>query len=112
MRGQTDLFLDYGAPLGPIETSPVGEIVIKAKHRGEIVKAPDYEAAARMLEATGGYRVLRRLPPHPIVVSRNACQGEKIAVILDPETTGLHHTRDEVIELGMIAFTYDEEGGI
>jgi DNA polymerase-3 subunit epsilon len=50
------------------------------------------------------------LTPRPIVASRTARQGEKIAVILDTETTGLDHTRDEVIELGMIAFTYDEEG--
>ena len=112
MRGQADLFLDYDAPPGPIETSPVGEIVIKAKPRSEIFKAPDYETAARMLEATGDYRVLRRLTPRPIVVSRTARQGEKIAVILDTETTGLDHTRDEVIELGMIAFTYGEEGRI
>jgi DNA polymerase III subunit epsilon len=65
-----------------------------------------------MLEATGDYRVLRRLMPRPIVVSPTSHQDEKIAVILDTETTGLDHTRDEVIELGMIAFTYDEEGRI
>jgi DNA polymerase-3 subunit epsilon len=112
MRGQADLFLDYDAPPGPIKTGPVGEIVIKAKHRSEVFKAPDYETAARMLEATGDYRVLRRLTPRPVAVSRTAFHGEKIAVILDTETTGLDHTRDEVIELGMIAFTYDEEGGI
>ncbi len=33
MRGQADLFLDYDAPPGPIETSPVNEIVIKARSR-------------------------------------------------------------------------------
>ncbi|WP_407666740.1 3'-5' exonuclease [Microvirga roseola] len=112
MRGQADLFLDYGAPPGQIETMPAGEIVINAKHRGEIFRAPDCETATRMLEATGDYRVLRRLIPRPTVVSRTARQGEKTAVILDTETTGLDHTRDEVIELGMVAFTYDEEGQI
>jgi DNA polymerase III subunit epsilon len=112
MRGQADLFLDYDAPPGPIKTSPVDEIVIKARQRSESFKAPDYETAARMLEATGDYRILRRLTPRPIVVSRTAFHGEKIAVILDTETTGLDHTRDEVIELGMVAFTYDEEGRI
>ncbi|WP_052954491.1 3'-5' exonuclease [Microvirga vignae] len=112
MRGQADLFLDYDAPLRPIETRPVAEIVIKAKHRSEVFKAPDYETAARMLEATGDYRVLRRLTPRPIVVPCTSRRDEKIAVIVDTETTGLNHTRDEVIELGMVAFTYNEEGRI
>jgi DNA polymerase III epsilon subunit-like protein len=65
-----------------------------------------------MLEATGNYRVLRRLQPCPIVVSGGPRQGEKIAIIIDTGTTGLDHTRDEVIELGMGAFVYDEEGRI
>jgi DNA polymerase III subunit epsilon len=63
MRGQADLFFDYDAPMGPIETRPADEIVIKARQRSESFKAPDYETAARMLEATGDYRVLRRLQP-------------------------------------------------
>ncbi|KLK94146.1 DNA polymerase III subunit epsilon [Microvirga vignae] len=87
-------------------------MVIKAKHRSEVFKAPDYETAARMLEATGDYRVLRRLTPRPIVVPCTSRRDEKIAVIVDTETTGLNHTRDEVIELGMVAFTYNEEGRI
>lgn len=112
MRGQADLFLDYDALPGPIETRPADEIVIKARHRSESSKAPDHETAARMLEATGDYRVLRRLQPRPIAISRAPRQGEKIAVIVDTETTGLDHTRDEVIELGMVAFLYDEDGQI
>jgi DNA polymerase III subunit epsilon len=52
------------------------------------------------------------LQPRPIVVSGVRRQGEKIAVIVDTETTGLDHTRDEVIELGMVAFLYDEDGRI
>jgi DNA polymerase-3 subunit epsilon len=112
MRGQADLFLDYDAPLGLIKTRAADEIVIKARQRSKSFKAPDYETAAQMLEATGDYRVLRRLHPRPIVVSRAPHQGEKIGVILDTETTGLDHTRDEVIELGMVAFLYDGDGRI
>jgi DNA polymerase-3 subunit epsilon len=41
-----------------------------------------------------------------------AVPGERIAVIVDTETTGLDHTRDEVIEIGMVAFSYDEDGRI
>ncbi|WP_244445316.1 3'-5' exonuclease [Microvirga sp. BSC39] len=104
--------MDYGAPPGPIETNPADEIVVKARqHRGSF-EAPDYETAARMLEATGDYRVLRRLTPRPIVVSRTPRQDEKIAVIVDTETTGLDQTWDEVIEIGMVAFSYSEDGRI
>ena len=103
MRGQANLFLDYDAPPSPIRR-PADEIIVKAKPRSESFEAPDHEAAARMLEATGDYRVLRRLQPRPVIVSRLPCEGEKIAIILDTETTGLDHTRDEVIELGMVAF--------
>ncbi|WP_052954791.1 3'-5' exonuclease [Microvirga vignae] len=111
MRAQADLFLDYDAPLGPIRRS-ADEIIVEAKPCRESFKAPDYETAARMLEATGDYRVLRRLQPRPIVASRPPRQGERIAVIVDTETTGLDHTRDEVIELGMVAFLYDDDGRI
>nr|WP_246216081.1 3'-5' exonuclease [Microvirga makkahensis] len=72
----------------------------------------DFETAAHALEASGQYRILRRLLPRPVVTSRKAVPGEKLAVIVDTETTGLDHTRDEVIELGMVAFSYDEDGRI
>ena len=39
MRGQADLFFDYDAPPGPIQR-PADEIVIKARHRSEILQSP------------------------------------------------------------------------
>jgi DNA polymerase III subunit epsilon len=111
MRGQADLFLDYDAPPDRIPR-PADEIVIRARPRSESFKAPDHETTVRMLEATGDYRVLRRLKPRPIAVSRVPREGEKIAIIVDTETTGLDHTRDEVIELGMVAVLYDGEGQV
>lgn len=36
--------------------------------------------------------------------------GEKMGVIADVETTGPDHTKDEIIELGMVKFTYNDEG--
>jgi DNA polymerase-3 subunit epsilon len=111
MRGQADLFLDYDAPPGPIRRS-ADEIIVKARPCSGSIETPDYETAAQMLEATGDYRVLRRLQPRPVVVARTPCASEKIAVILDTETTGLDQTRDEIIELGMVAFVYGEEGRI
>ena len=111
MRGQADLFLDHDAPAGLIQR-PADGIVITAKQRREAFKAPDREVAARMLEATGDYRVLRRLQPRPVATVRRLVQGEKIAVIVDTETTGLDHLKDEVIELGMVACTYHEDGRV
>ena len=99
MRGQADLFLDFEAPPGPIETKPADGIVLRSKYRGKSSKAADYETAARMLEATGDYRVLRRLQPRPIAVLSAPLQGEKIAVIIDTETTGLNIVKDILCEI-------------
>lgn len=70
-----------------------------------------HDSYVHELEETGRFRVLRRLEPRR-VVPRALELGEKLAVIVDTETTGLDHTKDEVIELGMVAFTYREGGAI
>lgn len=33
-------------------------------------------------------------------------------MILDTEATGLNHRKDEIIEIGVVAFTFDEAGNI
>ncbi|AYG70230.1 hypothetical protein CCGE531_26905 (plasmid) [Rhizobium sp. CCGE531] len=33
-------------------------------------------------------------------------------VILDTETTGFNHRKDKIIEIGTVAFTFDELGNI
>ncbi|MBO0904818.1 3'-5' exonuclease [Jiella sonneratiae] len=73
----------------------------------------DLEAMARRIEASGDYRVLRRLRPRPVVAGWSPAarrDGERIGVILDTETTGLDAAADEIIELGMVMFTHDEKG--
>ena len=70
---------------------------------------PTMEEMAQRLEDSGNYRVLRKLQPRPIR-QRTVSETHKIGVILDTETTGLDPRKDEIIELGMIAFTYDENG--
>lgn len=71
----------------------------------------DHESAIQTLEATGDFRVLRRLgrrvpltPPPAAVLKR--------AIFLDVETTGLDPARNEVIELAMVPFTYGDDGTI
>jgi DNA polymerase-3 subunit epsilon len=71
---------------------------------------PDHEALARELEATGRYRVLRRLEPR---AQWHAPDGTELrtAVVVDVETTGLDQDRDAVIQFCGIPFRYDPATG-
>lgn len=71
----------------------------------------DLESAAAMLEASGDYKVLRRLMPRPAkraTLANTVRQG----LFVDVETTGLDVLHDEIIELAMIPFTYGTDGEI
>jgi DNA polymerase-3 subunit epsilon len=63
------------------------------------------------LVATGRYRILQKLQPRPIAV-RVRPEFVFKGVVLDTETTGLNHRREEIIEIGVVAFTFDEHGVI
>jgi DNA polymerase-3 subunit epsilon len=69
------------------------------------------EELARQLEETGRFRILRKLVPRP-VISRAQSRYQRLAVLVDTETTGLQHACDEVIEIGAVAFTYDDDGAL
>ena len=70
----------------------------------------DLEACAARLEASGEYKVLRKLSPRPTL--RDIPEGARLGVVLDVETTGMDLARDEVIELAMARFVYTPEGEV
>ncbi|CAN7620077.1 3'-5' exonuclease [Phenylobacterium sp. LjRoot164] len=71
----------------------------------------DLEAMAKLLEASGDYRVLRRLAPR---AQRTAPPdaATRMGLFVDVETTGLDPARDEIIELAMAPFVYDLNGEV
>jgi len=61
------------------------------------------EMMARALEATGNYRILRRLIPRT-PAPRSAT--DRVGLIIDLETTSLDTSRNEVLEVAAIKFGY------
>ncbi|MBL0373703.1 3'-5' exonuclease [Rhizobium sp. KVB221] len=65
----------------------------------------------RSLEATGRYRILTKLQPRAVAPTPRPGFPLR-GVILDTETTGLNARTDEIIEIGVLAFTFNADGGI
>ncbi|MEY9417992.1 DNA polymerase-3 subunit epsilon [Bradyrhizobium japonicum] len=57
------------------------------------------------------YRILRRLVARPTYMPTAGLEV-RTGILLDTETTGLDHAKDEIIELGMVKFDYTLEGRI
>lgn len=71
----------------------------------------DLAAMPEALSRSTDYRVLRRLVPR--TTSTPAIRQEfNTGILLDTETTGLDHRRDEFIELGMVKFDFLPSGRI
>ena len=70
----------------------------------------DLSTMAHALELSGDYRVLRRLAfrQHFSIPT----EPTKVGILLDVETTGLDTASDEVVELGMVKFSYHRDGAV
>jgi DNA polymerase III subunit epsilon len=77
-----------------------------------VMTASDHDLAAMVqtLEQSGEYRVLRRLPFRQHFSTPT--ELTKVGILFDVETTGLDTASDEVVELGMVKFSYHPDGTV
>lgn len=73
-------------------------------------KNEEAEILARRLEATGDYKVLRRLVPYPAATPTGF--GGRLGIIIDLETTGLDASKNEIIEVAIVKFRYSNSGRV
>ncbi|BCG85942.1 DNA polymerase III subunit epsilon [Mesorhizobium sp. 113-3-9] len=71
-----------------------------------VTTSEENETLIKTLEELGQYRVLRRVPRVSSTV-RPVSGKDKVAILLDTETTGLDAS-DEIVEIAMISVAYDE----
>ena len=71
----------------------------------------DLERIAGLLEATGDYRILRRMIPRRAYHEGDGTPTRR-GVFIDVETTGLDPLTDEVIELAIVPFDFTPDGRI
>ncbi|WP_431324427.1 3'-5' exonuclease [Rhizobium sp. YTU87027] len=102
MPHQFDLFSSEIAP---------GEVACASATKRRPATALTEDEMVQHLQATGQYRILKKLCPRD--VAPIASPGFPLrGVILDTETTGLDHRKDEIVEIGAVAFTFDMAGNI
>jgi len=103
MTTQYDMFAAADdSSLKSRDSSTPGRIPKNAQSEGEMVE---------QLVATGRYRILKKLEPRNVVDGASSSHPLR-AVILDTETTGLDHRKDEVIEIGVVSVAFNDQGEV
>ncbi|RIV11134.1 3'-5' exonuclease, partial [Klebsiella pneumoniae] len=106
MAEQFDMFSEQ-APRGQVVTRGGSKSAKVEKH----VIPVSEEDMVRHLSETGRYRILQKLVPRAVSPFSRPEYPLK-GIILDTETTGLNARKDEIIEIGVIAFTFDGAGSM
>lgn len=70
-----------------------------------------FAEAIALLKSSSDYKVLKRLEEGR-VYHHGTCDGEKMGVYVDVETTGLDNSTDEIIEVALVPFSYTRDGQI
>lgn len=107
MSVHRDSQLDMFAKAGPV----TAKARVPSRRPPSQPGAHSEEDMARTLEENGNYRILRKLIARPIASVRRP-GFSRLGVVLDTETTGLSHRNDEIIEIGAVAFTFNDDGAI
>lgn len=106
MAEQFDMFSEQ-VPRGHVVSRGSSKSIRIEKHAIPMKE----EDMVRHLSETGRYRILQKLVPRAIAPFPRPGYPLK-GIILDTETTGLNARKDEIIEIGVIAFTFDAKGNI
>ncbi|PTM87160.1 3'-5' exonuclease [Mycoplana dimorpha] len=100
MTAQFDMFAD-DAPT----------VIRRSRSDGRATPVMTEDDMVRHLQETGRYRILMKLQPRPVVQLPDSAFPLR-GVIIDTETTGLSSRKDEIIEIGAVAFSFDATGTI
>jgi DNA polymerase III subunit epsilon len=98
----------FGLPWRP-PTNPLVNVASEVPSPPKVALPEDAETTetmARALEATGNYKILRRLIPR---TPAPRCATDRVGLIIDLETTGLDTERNEVLEIAAIKFGYADD---
>ena len=102
MTSQLEMFgLSHSSASGKVKRRP-------AEPTGR-ARTPSHAEMVDTLEATGEYRILRKLVRREPLSTLAPGYG-RVGVVVDTETTGLNKADDEVIEIGAVAFQYSDDG--
>jgi DNA polymerase III subunit epsilon len=74
-------------------------------------EAPDWNKLSTDLEATGDFKVLRRLKPRRVLHPYDGSEVRR-GLFVDVETTGLNHQVDDVVQLALVPFRFSRDGTV